>query len=512
MDPAKLSDRLRAIVRTPGSTGPASRERVSRVDGAEGVLDCQVEPPEELLGGEWRRHDGASCFVVERRYPPGAACGREAVQTIALRLAESASESALVMGTPGSPPFVFFDLETTGLSGGAGTYAFLAGCGMFDAEGGFLTKQFLLLRPSDERQLLKGLGAELSRAGALVSFNGKSFDAPLIETRHLYHRLDWQGARLPHLDVLHPARRFWGDGEIFGKRQLGDTSSPCSLAALERSVLGARRKGDVPGFEIPARYFDFLRSGDARPLAGVLEHNRLDLLSLAGLAARLLDLLKKGPAAARHAREALALGRVYAHRGLESRAMEAYECAINFNREASIVHSGASVACGGVSMTRAALSTAHGGASMAHTGVSMTHTGVSMTHTGVSMTHTGVSMTHTGVSMTPIRIEALRSLGHLSRRAQRYNEAAEYWQRLIDVPGCPAHVLREATEALAVHHEHRAHDLCAAKAFALKSLAAVAAADEPRRRVHDQAVRHRLARIERKLGESQGSRLKFAEP
>ena len=144
------------------------------------------------------------------------------------------------------------------MSGGAGTYAFLVGCGAFDAEGGFVTRQFVLLRHADERQLLQMVGAELAPAGALVSFNGKSFDAPLIETRHLFHRLEWTGSRLPHLDVLHPARRFWSDGAA------GDT--PCSLVALERSVLGARRSGDVPGSEIPARYFQFVRSGDARPL------------------------------------------------------------------------------------------------------------------------------------------------------------------------------------------------------------------------------------------------------
>jgi hypothetical protein len=101
----------------------------------------------------------------------------------------------------------------------------------------------------------------------------------------------------------------------------------CSLAALEQQVLGARRTGDVPGFEIPARYFQFVRSGDARPLAAVLEHNRLDLLSLAGLTARLLHLVRTGAAEARDPREAFALGCLYARAGIEARALEAYECA-----------------------------------------------------------------------------------------------------------------------------------------------------------------------------------------
>ena len=104
---------------------------------------------------------------------------------------------------------MFFDLETTGLSGGAGTLAFLVGCGWFEDDGAFVTRQFLLARHADERMLLEAVAAELARAGALVSFNGKSFDAPLLESRYLFHRLPWSGREMPHVDVLHPARRFW---------------------------------------------------------------------------------------------------------------------------------------------------------------------------------------------------------------------------------------------------------------------------------------------------------------
>jgi hypothetical protein len=256
----------------------------------------------------------------------------------------------------------------------------------------------------------------------------------------------------------------------------GDSS--CSLGTLERSVLGARRRGDVPGFEIPARYFQFVRSGDARPLAGVLEHNRLDLLSLAGLTARLLDLIRRGPAAARRAREALALGRLYARSGLESRAHEAYEYAINF----------------GDSRPR---------------GTSMANSGASVAGGGASMVHAGTSMVHVGTSMVPIKIDALRSLGYLSRRARRFDEAAGYWRRLLEIPGCPPQLIREATEALAIHHEHRAHDLPAAKAFALRSLIASVEAEAPRSRARDLAARHRLARIERKMDRSRGLPLTF---
>src|SRR5262249_24952449 len=128
--------------------------------------------------------------------------------------------------------------------------------------------------------------------------NGKSFDAPLLETRYLFHRINWTPRALPHIDVLHPARGFWSTGV-------------CSLGTLERKLLGVSRVGDVAGIEIPSRYFEFVRSGDARPLRSVLEHNRLDLLSLAALTSRLLRLIASGVSEALDAQEALALARIY---------------------------------------------------------------------------------------------------------------------------------------------------------------------------------------------------------
>jgi hypothetical protein len=393
-----------------------------------------------------------SCFVVERRVDPSVLYGHMPVGDFASRLADAAAEAPIVAGgAPARPPFVFFDLETTGLSGGAGTHAFLVGCASFDADGGFVTRQYLMTRYADEQPLLATVAGELSRAGALVSFNGKSFDAPVIETRYLFHRFEWAAGRLPHLDVLHPARRFWGSrwedvGRAFQTRldrgperaALHDHSS-CSLIALEQQVLGMRRIGDVPGFQIPARYFEFVRSGDARPLAAVLEHNRLDLLSLAGLTTRLLHLVRAGSAEARDPREAFALGCVYTRAGIEGRARAAYERA-------------ASVSIGAPSVLTAA-------------------------------------------STAAIRIAALRALAIMARRARRYEEAAGFWRQLIDLRGCPEPIAREAAEALAVHHEHRLRDLGTAKTFALR----LSRLENRLRPAWTDAVRHRLARIERKL-------------
>src|SRR5207245_9140254 len=177
-------------------------------------------------------------------------------------------------------------LGRTGRSGGAGTRAFRVGCARCESDGSFVTRQFLLARYADERSLLATVSTELGGAGALVSFNGKSFDVPFLETRYLFHRLDWIGARLPHVDVLHPARRFWKPdaGRAFKARLDGDADTVvrpkdggCSLSALERQVVGARRVGDVAGFEIPARYYQLIRTGNARPLVAGLEPHRLGL-------------------------------------------------------------------------------------------------------------------------------------------------------------------------------------------------------------------------------------------
>ena len=379
---------------------------------------------------------------------PSARHGREGIGQSAERLEQAADDAALfTSGAPARPPFIFFDLETTGLSGGAGTLAFLVGCGWFESDGAFLTRQFLLTRFADERALLEAVAAELGRAGALVSFNGKSFDAPLLETRFLFHRLPWICGRLPHVDVLHPARRFWkprgsspeglrymsGEGSVAQPfRAARPDGSTCSLASLERQIVGARRAGDVDGFEIPGRYFQFVRSGDGQPLKAVLEHNRLDLLTLASLTAQLLHLTRTGPAGARDTREVLALGHVYARAGLEERARAAYRHAIDRCRSPRGAYD-------------------------------------------------------------PIRIHALRMLALAWRRARRYDEAASCWGELLHIRGCPPLVEREATEALAIHHEHRRRDLSSAKAFALRSLESGA---QPAWR---DAVQHRLARLERKM-------------
>src|SRR5438045_2648872 len=168
---------------------------------------------------------------------------------------------------------LFVDLETTGLSGGAGTVAFLVGVGWFDM-GAFQVRQFLLTSYANERALLSAVAECLDATSLLVSYNGKTFDVPVMETRWMFHRMPMPLESVRHFDMLHPARRLWRTRA----NGLDDGESGCRLSTLERVLCEVNRVGDVPGMEIPARYFRFLRSGDARPLQPVLEHNRIDLV------------------------------------------------------------------------------------------------------------------------------------------------------------------------------------------------------------------------------------------
>lgn len=174
---------------------------------------------------------------------------------------------------------VYLDTETTGLAGGTGTVAFLIGLGA--AEGTeFVVRQFFLRDYTDEKAALGALAETLATYRSIVTFNGKTFDLPLLETRFALARMKSPFARLTHLDLLHPARRLW-------KLRLAN----CELTHLEREVLGIAREGDVPGSEIPRLYFDYLRTGSAEHLQPVFFHNALDIVTLAALTVEMATIL-----------------------------------------------------------------------------------------------------------------------------------------------------------------------------------------------------------------------------
>ena len=187
------------------------------------------------------------------------------------------SLSGLLLSAAQDPEeLLFFDLETSGLSSGAGTLAFLAGFGCFRG-GAFLLEQFFLSDYPGEAEFLEKIRERLVQAPYFVSYNGRSFDASLLKTRGILHGIKFNFSR--HLDLLYISRRLWRDA-------LGS----CSLGNIERHILRLERDGDLPGREVPERWFSFLRSADPRLLEDIFRHHRQDILSLAMLWKRLEEL------------------------------------------------------------------------------------------------------------------------------------------------------------------------------------------------------------------------------
>lgn len=165
---------------------------------------------------------------------------------------------------------IFLDTETTGLSGGTGTHVFIVGIGRFNGDA-LHVRQYFMRHPGDERAMLSALASDLGDIGALVTYNGRSFDVPLLETRYRMHGQMFASIE-QHIDLLSPARAIW-------KHRLPS----CSLGTIERMVLGVEREMDAPGWMIPQLYFDYLRSRRIDTLEPVFEHNRIDIVTLARL-------------------------------------------------------------------------------------------------------------------------------------------------------------------------------------------------------------------------------------
>jgi uncharacterized protein YprB with RNaseH-like and TPR domain len=289
------------------------------VSASDVVAFCQKDAA-SLLGSRWQQGLGRNEATDEDTAGARARARRPDGQQDGQRAGEGDDDDAAadVVGEADAP-VLFLDLETTGLSGGAGTVAFLVGCGFF-RDGAFHTRQFFLTGFAAERAMLHAVTSLLSQAACLVTYNGKTFDVPVMETRWLFHRVPPPWTELTHLDMLHVSRRLW--------RARGDLDEAgCRLVMLEHDLFGVIRQGDVPGFEIPARYFGYIRGGDASLLEPVLHHNRLDLLSLACLTARALRLVREGASGAHDPQECLALGRELARLRDDTRADVCFQAA-----------------------------------------------------------------------------------------------------------------------------------------------------------------------------------------
>ncbi len=235
----------------------------------------------------------------------------------------SLDPSALRLLAPEAPDevadpqqWLFLDTETTGLAGGTGTYAFLVGIAWWDA-GGLEVQQFFMREHSEEHSLLVALAERMAERRVLVTFNGKSFDWPLLETRYRMTRSIRPPVPRVHLDFLHPARNLW-------RLRLGSVRLP----ELEKHVLGWNRGIDVMSELIPQIYYDFLRGGPPEPLVPVFLHNQMDLRGLAALSARVLSLLADPEGTGRDPLELFGVSRICERRGEQGRARTLYQKSI----------------------------------------------------------------------------------------------------------------------------------------------------------------------------------------
>jgi hypothetical protein len=199
------------------------------------------------------------------------------LERLATRLAEPAGEGGRTLERQLSTAFpsktLFLDLETCGL---AGAPIFLVGL-IRSTPDGLLLDQLLARNYAEEQAILTTLESHVAECEVLVTFNGRSFDWPMVQDRRTYHRLPADRAELPHVDLLIHARRRW-------RTQVPN----CRLQTLERFLCRRMRHDDIPGSQIPAAYHQFVRSGDARQLRSILHHNALDLVTLAQLTMRML--------------------------------------------------------------------------------------------------------------------------------------------------------------------------------------------------------------------------------
>lgn len=314
------------------------RRRIEQIEGARMQpsetprLDAEADPErdaddyfperystEDYLDGEERENVHGKYWVQERLYPNHQRHGSFEISRLAEmpgEWLEKISKGDLVRKPP--ERWAFLDTETTGLSGGTGTCAFLVGVGVIEPEG-FRVRLFFMRDYDEETAMLAGLVEFLEGYDVLVTYNGKSYDAPLLETRFRLRRVANPLPRLQHLDLLHGARSLW-------KLRM----ESCRLAHLEYEVLGVERQGDLPGELIPYYYFEYLRNKQAFKLVPLFHHNVVDIVSLACLTGVVLPAFDSPEEAQlHHGEDFLGLARWLRRTGAAEEATAVYRRAVD---------------------------------------------------------------------------------------------------------------------------------------------------------------------------------------
>ena len=263
--------KLENLLKTQGvMSGAQFRAQADELQQRRAAGDFEIG---KVIAGELIGEPDAGFYRVRSDFPLDTPHGTmtlsSALEAEAHHIAVSANDEELRAFDPRTA--VFIDTETTGIMGGTGTVTFLVGVGYFTGDA-FRLDQCFMRDYDDEEPMLHYLNSLFDRARTLVSYNGKTFDLPLLRTRFITNRVAFRLESAMHFDLVHAARRFW-------KKRLGD----CSLGNIESSILGVQRHGDVAGAEIPQLWLDYLHTRDARSLQPVFYHHKMDILSLVAL-------------------------------------------------------------------------------------------------------------------------------------------------------------------------------------------------------------------------------------
>jgi uncharacterized protein YprB with RNaseH-like and TPR domain len=328
-----LSDKLKSLGVKIGATNLPNAHADNRYE-----ID-------RVVAGSYRMTRAGETFVSEQEYEATYRHGLTGIQPDSpVRVLAAWAREPGLMDLP-LESYLFMDTETSGLSGGTGTYAFLVGVGRFipaaqeldaqdekavsknsknPAEEGlqenkkyeFHLEQFFMRDPAEETAMLEGLADFIAPARALVTFNGKAFDAPLLMTRYALHNIPCPFTGYAHLDLLPLSRRLWRD-----------RLPSRTLKYIEENVLDVIRTSDeVPGYEIPYLYFDYLRSRDARPLKGVFYHNAMDVVTMAALQTHVTTILADPfSEAVEHGLDVIALAKLFEDMGEWDSAARLFE-------------------------------------------------------------------------------------------------------------------------------------------------------------------------------------------
>ena len=302
-----LEDQLRALGVQVGKDKPLKSKR------------AQKHPIEKVVSGEYWEMIYGEVFCHEEVYPFDYIHGAKPLTPSDPIEVLCQWAGAQQLSLTDLQSFVFLDTETSGLAGGTGTYAFEVGVGRFTDQG-FRLAQFFMRHPGEEPALLAGLTAFMDGMKAVVTYNGKSFDIPLLNTRYTLMGMETPFKSVNHFDLLPLARRLW-------KIRLESRT----LGNVENQILGVvRGEEEVPGYLIPQMYFDYLRTQDARPMAGIFYHNAIDILSLAGLFGHMAFLLDD-PHSNRiqHGEDVVALARFFESMGEIPEAEALYQKALS---------------------------------------------------------------------------------------------------------------------------------------------------------------------------------------